>query len=99
MDDEAARLRSSFPNEAIHCLALRQHPREWITWLGAAARAAHQLGECRRESAHLGNLGKAYSQLGDWSKARELWEKALAVFDAIDDPHGRQVRQALAGLG
>ena len=37
-------------------------------------------------------------KLGDRTKAREMWEKALAIYEAIEDPRAERVRGWLQGL-
>jgi hypothetical protein len=57
-DEEAARLCSVYPGEAISLLTLRQHARERIRWLKAALGAARKLKDRVSEGAHLGILAQ-----------------------------------------
>jgi len=52
----------------------------------------------RGEGNRLGNLGLAYAALGDLVRARELWEQALKIYEATEDPRAKQVRGWLAAL-
>jgi len=47
----------------------------------------------------LGNLGLIYRNQGDTACARDYWTRALAIFEAIQDPNAERVRGWLAGLG
>jgi tetratricopeptide (TPR) repeat protein len=80
---EAASLCSGYPGAGMHCLSLRQHPREWIHWLEAAVVAAR-----RGEGVHLGNLGNAYAALGEARRAIEYHQQALAISREIGDRRG-----------
>jgi tetratricopeptide (TPR) repeat protein len=78
-DREAARACSGYPDAGVNCLDLRQHPRELISWMEAALKAAQYLKDRRSESTHLGNLGSAYAALGETRRAIEYHERALAI--------------------
>jgi len=58
-----------------------------------------EIRDWRREGADLANMGQAYKELGDVGRARELWEEALRIFEAIEDPHAEWVRRRLKELG
>jgi len=47
----------------------------------------------------LGNLGLIYRNQGDTACARDYWTRALAIFEAIEDPNAELVRGLLADLG
>ena len=51
----------------------------------------------RSEAYVLGNLGLAYSYLGQWQKAIEHYDKALQIFREFEDPRGEAF--VLAGIG
>jgi hypothetical protein len=44
-------------------------------------------------------MGQAHSRLGDPARAPELWEEALRIYEAIEDPNADEVRGWLEGLG
>jgi hypothetical protein len=46
----------------------------------------------------LGNLGAAYSALGQVEKARTCWEQSLAILEKIKSPNADLVRGWLAAL-
>jgi len=87
-DHEAARLCSDYPDAGAYCLALRQHPRDYIRWLEAALAAARRLGNRGAEGRHLGNLGYAYDDLGDFRRAIEYYEEALVIHRSFGDQRG-----------
>jgi tetratricopeptide (TPR) repeat protein len=97
-DEEATRLCSAYPDAAAHCLNLRQHPRERIAWLAAAAEAACRLGDPKAEGAHLGNLGLAYADLGEVRKAIGYYEQALEIAREIGDRRGEGADLGNLGL-
>jgi tetratricopeptide (TPR) repeat protein len=94
---DAARLCSAYPAAAAYCLDLRLHPRQWIEWLEAGARAARRLGDKAAEGADLGNLGLAYDDLGEPRQAVEYYHQALAIAREIGDR--RSEGNALGNLG
>jgi tetratricopeptide (TPR) repeat protein len=96
-DDEAARLCSEYPYFGVYCLALRQHPREQIRWLECAAAAAQRMGDPGTEGAHLGNLGRAYADLGEVRRAIEFYEQALGIIR--ETGNRRQEGAVLGNLG
>jgi len=57
------------------------------------------IGERRMEGNRLGNLGLAYSDLGQVAEAKEHLRQCLAIFEDIKDPRAGQARQFLDGLG
>jgi tetratricopeptide (TPR) repeat protein len=72
-------LCSAYADAGLHCLDLRQHPRERIAWLEAAVVAAQRLKDRRGEGNHVGNLGLAYHSLGQAERAIEYYQQALAI--------------------
>jgi hypothetical protein len=70
-----------------------------LHWLSGAGYVAGQVGNCRDEGNHLGNLGIAYADLGETARARELWHAALRLFAALESPHVETVRRWLAESG
>ena len=82
---------------ATHILNLRLHPRDWTIWLEAALAAARQLQNRQAEVVHLGNLGNAYSDLGEPRRAVEYFEEHLAIAREIGDKRGEG--NSLGNLG
>ncbi len=84
-DREATELAASYPNTSAHCLGLRLRPRERIGWLETALRAAQLLDDRREEGRTLGNLGRAYADLGETHHALGMYEKALGIAHELGD--------------
>src|SRR5689334_14310419 len=72
------KLASRYANAGIYVLLLRLHPRKLIAWAEDAWASCRKSGDRQAEGAHLGNLGLAYSGLGETRKAIEHYERALA---------------------
>ena len=58
----------------------------FIQHLAAAISEASAIGDRRRESAAIGNLGTLYEREGQLAQARELSEKALLIAQTINAP-------------
>jgi tetratricopeptide (TPR) repeat protein len=82
-----ARLCSNYTS-SMYCIDLRLHPRELISWLGAALLADRYLGDRRGEGNALGNLGLAYAALGDARKAIDFYEQRIVIAREIGDRRG-----------
>ncbi len=95
-DKTAATLCNGYAGQGA-LLGLRQHPRERIPWLEAALNAARLLKDRSAEGVHLGNLGLAYTDLGDIRKAIELHEQTLTI--ARETGNRRDEGNALGSLG
>jgi tetratricopeptide (TPR) repeat protein len=85
---DAAELCIGYPDAGIWILLFRQHPRERIKWLVPALAAARRLRRRSSEGAILGNLGEAYSVLGESRRAIELHEQSLVFLREIGDRRG-----------
>jgi tetratricopeptide (TPR) repeat protein len=96
-DGDAAGLCEDYPDAAVHAIALRLSPRARIRWREAALDAARRLGKRGAEGAHLGNLGRAYQDLGEHQRAIELHEQHLDIARELGDRRGEG--QALGNLG
>ncbi|NAS89575.1 hypothetical protein C4E24_07580, partial [ANME-1 cluster archaeon AG-394-G21] len=57
-----------------------------IEYYEQALAIAREIGDRRGEGNSLGNLGLAYSDLGQEEKAIEYYEQALAIGKEIKDP-------------
>src|SRR5260370_12365498 len=86
-----------YPDVGLYLLDLRQHPSARIDWLEAALAAARRVGDRDAEMRHLGNLARAYFDVGDTSGAVQLSEKALAI--AEEAGNHRYIGDALGNLG
>jgi tetratricopeptide (TPR) repeat protein len=84
-DEAADRLCMDYPDAGADVLAVRQHPREGIKWLEAMLAAARKVNRRDVEGAALGNLGLAYSDLGESRRAVEFQEQALAIAREFGD--------------
>lgn len=96
-DQASAELAWTYPDAAITCLVLRLRPTERIGWLEPALQAARQLGRRDWEGIALGNLGRAYAELGETRRAIEFYEQDLAIAREIGDRRGES--QTLGNLG
>jgi len=72
-------LCKSYPDAGAYVLDLRLSPREKIPWLETALEACTRSNDRAAQGSHLGNLGRAYFDLGDPQKAIDFYEKALAI--------------------
>ena len=70
-----------------------------IEHLEGALEIAREIGDRRGEGKQLANRGLVARQQGHPARARELWEQALRIFEAIQDPNAVWVRNWLVGLG
>jgi len=93
-DGDAASLCSNYPNVASRLLYIRQRPREGIRWMEAALAAARLLKDRSIEGVHLGNLGAAYANVGEFHHAIELYEQGLVIAREIGD---RRIESAVLG--
>ncbi len=59
---------------------------------------AKEIGDRQGEGADLGNLGLAYSDLGQVEKAIEYYEQALVIFKKIGDRRGEGADLGNLGL-
>jgi tetratricopeptide (TPR) repeat protein len=96
-EEQAAELCIEYPNAGAYVLNLRQHPRERIRWLEAMLAAARRLNRRRYKGIALGNLGLAYADLGETSRAIEYYEQHLTIAREIGDRRGEGI--ALGNLG
>lgn len=70
-------------------LRIRGHYRQAVVLLEAAITAAKRLGQFVTVAAHTGNLAGAYSVLGENDRAKQLYYRALAILDTVDDQFDR----------
>ncbi len=96
-DDEIAQLCSAYADVGSYLLNLRQHPRERIHWLEAALTCTRRLKRRGIEGVHLGNLGLAYTDLGETYHAIECYEQTLAIAREVGDR--RMEGNSLGNLG
>lgn len=98
-DAEALSLCDKYPAQCSKILLLRQHPRERINWLETALTAARKLAQKSAESTHLSNLGTAYFYLGNYRRAVEYHEQALAIDREIGAASRNEVERTAAWQG
>jgi tetratricopeptide (TPR) repeat protein len=84
-DSAAALLCLAYPNVGAYVLSIRQHLHESISWLKAALSASRFVENRVAENATLGNLGLAYSSVGETSRAIELFQKQLIIARELGD--------------
>ncbi|HKY42978.1 MAG TPA: tetratricopeptide repeat protein [Pyrinomonadaceae bacterium] len=87
-DADVVRLGITYPQRGVYVLDLRRHSVELIRWqeiaLAAARRLKDRIGEC----VALGNLGRAYADLGDTRRAIEFFEQSLLIQPELGDRRG-----------
>jgi tetratricopeptide (TPR) repeat protein len=86
-----------YPGRGVYIISLRLSALEQIVWLETSIDACRALGNRRGEGNALGNLGNAYTALGDARKAIEYYEQALVVSRALSNRRGEGA--ALGNLG
>ena len=85
--NEVAEICSNFAR-AGSILNLRLHPLRNIEWLEEALVAVRKTTNENIEGIHLGNLGQAYSDLGETRKAIEYYGHAIKISREIGDRRG-----------
>lgn len=95
--DQPARLAYDYTNAGAFVLSLRLPAQRRIAWLEAAVTACRRLSRRREEAAALGNLGLAWADLGETTRAIGLYEQALAVSRDLGDRQSEAA--ALGNLG
>ncbi|HJR05737.1 MAG TPA: tetratricopeptide repeat protein [Pyrinomonadaceae bacterium] len=78
-NEHAAHLCNDYPDAGVYVLSLRQHPRDFIRWHEVGLSAARQLKDPAAEGRHLGNLGYAYDDLGEYRRAINFYEQILSI--------------------
>jgi len=90
-------LANSYAGDGSDVLDLRLHPREKIVWLETGLKAAKMMKDRGAESTHLGNLGLAYSNMGETLKAIGYLERSLNIFRRMGNR--RSEGAALGNIG
>jgi tetratricopeptide (TPR) repeat protein len=96
-NSSAIELCKSYPSAGAYVLDLRLSPLDRISWLKAALMACRLSNDKTMEGGHLGNLGLAYSDLGETRKAIEFYEQALVIAREVKDRGGEETH--LGNLG
>ena len=96
-DHESATLLAALVHAVGYPGTLRFHPRQRIRWLEGRLAACKLIGDRQGEGSAMGNLGLAYSALGENRKAVELYEQAVAISRETGDRCGEGA--ALGNLG
>ena len=86
--ENAVTFVSKFPSVLIYLLYSRLSPRQLVPFFEKAVIAARQLGDQRVVGVHLGNLGLAYTNLGEYRLALTCHLEALAIDQEIGDHSG-----------
>jgi tetratricopeptide (TPR) repeat protein len=87
-DEPSAVLLISLVNAVVYTSHLRFHPRQSIRWLEGQREAARITKNRQYEGVALGNLGGAYTDLGQPRKAIEFFEQSLVIGREIGDRRG-----------
>lgn len=85
INSSSINLCKDFPNSGAFIIDLRLHPDEKIVWLKAGLQASRLSKDSSIEGICLGNLGRAYSELGKTLEAIEYYEQALKIAREIGD--------------
>ena len=85
VDNNAAQLCSDYPEAGVYILDLRQSFHNRIDWRESALAAARELKRRDAEAVHLGNIGIAYADLGNASKAIEYHNGHLKIAQELAD--------------
>jgi tetratricopeptide (TPR) repeat protein len=96
-DIAAVQVVNELPCAGPYVLSLRQPPETRIDWLQPALAAAQRLKDRRRESIHLGNLGVAFFDKGDFDAAAACQETALNIAKELDDRTGKAYALVILG--
>ena len=96
-DEYAAELGFSYADSGLYVLNLRLPSRVFIRWLEIALVAARHLKNRGDEGYALGNMGAAYSDLGDHKQAIQFYEQALTI--ARETGNRRNEGALLGNLG
>jgi len=96
-DADVGRLGMTYSDAGAYVLDLRQDSRERIRWLEIAVAAARRLQHRAGEGVALGNLGLAYVDLGETSRAIQFYEQQLTIVREIGYRRGEG--NALGNLG
>jgi DNA-binding SARP family transcriptional activator len=78
---------------------LRGRHAEALDRLGAALELAEKVDERRSAAVCLRELGITHAELGERPAARDAWQRALAIFDALGVPEADEVRATLTASG
>jgi tetratricopeptide (TPR) repeat protein len=89
--DEIARvlidLCNAYPDAGAYLISFRMGAYERIRWLQAGLQASQRLENLETTQAHLGNLGLAYYELGNFPTAIQYFERALKLAEQIGDQY------------
>ncbi len=69
-----------------------------INYWASALDLSREIGDRQGEGTHLGNMGLAYSSLGQNEKAIECHIQALTIFEEIKSPFANRARELIAEL-
>jgi tetratricopeptide (TPR) repeat protein len=97
LDENAARICAVYPSQGVEAPKRRLPPDEWVRWLESALEAAQRLGERVLAGDHLGNLGVAWFDRGDNTRAIDYLAAALDIIRDTPERHGEAA--ALDNLG
>lgn len=80
-------LCNTFPDAGAYLISVKLNATQRIQWLLDALQASQKLGNDVTTQAHLGNLGLAYHELGELSKAIKYFTQALQLAERIGDKY------------
>lgn len=97
ISDNIAELCVNYSATIPELFALRLNILEIVRWQESSLKAAKILKNKRYESGHLGNLGSAYLNLGEYYKAITYYKQQLKISQEIADKYGEG--SSLGNLG
>jgi tetratricopeptide (TPR) repeat protein len=78
---------NTFPDAGAYLISMKLNATVRIRWLMDALQASRELENDVTAQAHLGNLGLAYSELGDLSLAIQYFTQALQLAEKLGDKY------------
>jgi len=80
-------ISNTIPDAGAYLISLKLSARERIKWLERALKASRRLHNDVTTQAHLGNLGLAYYELGEFSQAIDYFQQAFQLAEKIGDQY------------
>jgi tetratricopeptide (TPR) repeat protein len=97
-DPEAALICNAYPEAGAYLIGFRLQPDERIRWREAALAAARLLNDRIAAGRHLGNLGVAYTDIGDLRMAKEALDARVEIARELSDRHAEAIGVGNLGL-
>lgn len=85
VDEALLEISNTIPDAGAYLISLKLNALERIQWLEKALSASRKLQNDVTTQAHVGNLGLAYCELGEFSQAIEYFQQAFQLSEKIGD--------------